>query len=315
MKLNIGISSCLLGKSVRFDGGHKGFSFAMKALSPYVEYIDVCPEMGIGLPTPRPALRLNVIDNQVRMTLSQDASQDYTQQMTEFAKAQFPKFPELAGYIVCAKSPSCGLERVRLYDPSNNSNKKEGIGIYTAQLLKQYPWLPVEEDGRLNDPIIRENFIGRVFALNELQSLMESGVTKGKLVAFHTQYKLILLSHSQADYRSLGKKIAQISNNDKLDEFYQEYRLLLMQTMAKIATRKNHTNVLMHIQGYFKKHLTSAQKIELSSIIERYRKGLLPLLSPLTLLMHYTSQYDERYLLSQRYFDPYPESLRLRYGY
>ncbi|SES80128.1 YbgA family protein [Thorsellia anophelis] len=315
MKLNIGISSCLLGKSVRFDGGHKGFAFAMKALSEYVEYIDVCPEMGIGLPTPRPALRLTMINNQVRMTLSQDTTKDFTQKMTDFATNQFEQFPVLAGYIVCAKSPSCGLERVRLYHPNDNSNQKIGVGIYTSQLLKHYPWLPVEEDGRLNDPIIRENFVGRIFALHELESLMRSGITKGKLVAFHTQYKLILLSHNQADYRTLGKKIAQLSNTDKLERFYEEYRTLLMQTMSKIATRKNHTNVLMHIQGYFKKHLNRDEKAELANIIERYRKGMLPLLAPLTLLMHYARQYDERYLLSQRYFEPYPESLRLRYGY
>lgn len=314
-KLNIGISSCLLGNKVRFDGGHKGFSFAMQALSPFVDYISVCPEMGIGLPTPRPALRLNLIDNQIRMTLSQDASSDYTDNMSEFAQTTFSHMPTLSGYIVCAKSPSCGMERVRVYSPKDNSNKKVGVGIYTAALIKQYPWLPVEEDGRLNDPILRENFVSRIFALHELNELSQQGITKAKLVAFHTKYKLLLLAHNQADYRDLGKQLAQVGKNTDLEKFFLVYRSCLMQTMSKIATRKNHTNVLMHMQGYFKQYLNSAQKMELTELVNKYRRGILPLLAPLTLLYHYARAYDVKYLLSQRYFEPYPESLRLRYGY
>ncbi|MFC0180426.1 YbgA family protein [Thorsellia kenyensis] len=314
-KLAIGISSCLLGQAVRFDGGHKGFHFAMKSLADFVDYIDVCPEMGIGMPSPRPALRLNLIDNQIRMTLSQDESEDYTEKMNQFSEKTFEQFPLLSGYIVCAKSPSCGLERVRIYNPVDKSNKKIGTGIYTSALIKKFPWLPIEEDGRLNDPLIRENFVGRIFALHELQTIMQNGLTKAKFVQFHTQYKLILLSHSQSDYRLLGKKIAQLNTHDDLAKFYAEYRLQLMETMSKIANRRNHTNVLMHIQGYFKKFLTPEQKAELSDVVLRYHKGLLPLLSPLTLFIHYMNMFDITYLKSQRYFNPYPETLRLRYGY
>lgn len=315
MNLKIGISSCLLGQTVRFDGGHKRLNFAVNDLEPFVEYINVCPEMGIGLPSPRPALRLNQVDNETRIALSSDSSQDFTAKMQSFAETQFDVFPELAGYIVCAKSPSCGMERVRIYNPADGSSRKESIGIYTAALMKRFPYLPIEEDGRLSDPLLRENFVGRIFALHELQSLKQSGLTRAKLITFHTNYKLLLLSHSQPKYRELGKLVADIKSFDDINQFYLVYRDAFMSILKIQASRKNHTNVLMHVQGYFKDFLTPAEKQELANLIERYRLGTLPLLSPLTLINHYIAQYSEDYLKEQRYFSPYPEVLRLRYGY
>lgn len=311
----IGISACLLGENVRFDGGHKRLAFAVEQLAPYVRFEPICPEMAIGLPTPRPALRLVKMDDSIVMRFSNDESIDVTEKMQSYAEKRVAPLTGLCGYIVCAKSPSCGMERVRVYSANGKDAKKAGIGMYTAELMKQHPWLPVEEDGRLNDPVLRENFVERVFALFELNQLRESGLTRGKLMAFHSRYKLILLAHSQPEYRELGRFVAAMAEWDSLEDYFTEYRLRLMNLLLHKATRHNHTNVLMHVQGYFRKQLSSPQRQELAGLIDRYRQGMQPLLAPITLLKHYMSEYPDAYLADQRYFEPYPEALKLRYGH
>ncbi|HBV39539.1 MAG TPA: hypothetical protein DEF05_07600, partial [Erwinia sp.] len=221
----------------------------------------------------------------------------------------------LCGYIVCAKSPSCGMERVRVYQPENNNNRKEGVGIFTRELMKQMPWLPVEEDGRLHDPVLRENFVERIYTLHEFNQLWRSGLTRGKLIAFHSRYKLTLLAHSQPAYREIGRFVAAIEQWSSLEAFAFEYRQRLMDLLKHKATRGNHTNVMMHVQGYFRPQLNAKQREELTSLIDHYRQGLQPLLAPMTLLKHYMSEYPDPYLTQQRYFEPYPEALRLRYGH
>lgn len=311
----IGISACLLGENVRFDGGHKRLAFAVEQLAPYVRFEPICPEMAIGLPTPRPALRLVKMDDSIVMRFSNDESIDVTEKMQSYAEKRVAPLTGLCGYIVCAKSPSCGMERVRVYSANGKDAKKAGIGMYTAELMKQHPWLPVEEDGRLNDPVLRENFVERVFALFELNQLRESGLTRGKLMAFHSRYKLILLAHSQPEYRELGRFVAAMAEWDSLEDYFTEYRLRLMNLLIHKVTRRNHTNVLMHVQGYFRKQLSSPQRQELAGLIDRYRQGMQPLLAPITLLKHYMSEYPDAYLADQRYFEPYPEALKLRYGH
>ncbi|AVF35415.1 YbgA family protein [Rahnella sikkimica] len=311
----IGISACLLGDKVRFDGGHKRFAFAVEQLAPYVRFEPICPEMAIGLPTPRPALRLVRMDEGVAMRFSNDETIDITDKMQSYAEKRVAPLTQLCGYIVCAKSPSCGMERVRVYSANGKDAKKSGVGIYTAELMKQHPWLPVEEDGRLNDPILRENFVERVFTLYELNQLRESGLTRGKLMAFHSRYKLTLLAHSQPEYRELGRFVAAMAEWASLEDYFIEYRQRLMNLLNHKATRRNHTNVLMHVQGYFRKQLNSTQRQELAGLIDRYRQGMQPLLAPITLLKHYMSEYPDAYLAEQRYFEPYPEALRLRYGH
>ncbi|WP_297203397.1 2-thiouracil desulfurase family protein [uncultured Pluralibacter sp.] len=315
-KIPIGISACLLGESVRFDGGHKRLHFAVNELSNWVRYEPVCPEMAIGLPVPRPALRL-VKDEQEGMQLrfSDGREGDLTEKMRDFTRQRIARFEGLCGYIVCAKSPSCGMERVRIYDADSKNNRKAGRGIYTQMLMDAFPWLPVEEDGRLQDPHLRENFVERVYALHELHALRDSGLKRGALIAFHSRYKLLLLAHSQPLYRELGRFVASIGDWDSLDEFFVEYRQRLMALMSLPSSRRNHTNVLMHVQGYFRKQLNSRQRQELAGLIDRYRQGTQPLLAPVTLIKHYMAEYPDAYLADQRYFDPWPESLRLRYGH
>ncbi|MDU4388782.1 MAG: 2-thiouracil desulfurase family protein, partial [Klebsiella michiganensis] len=210
---------------------------------------------------------------------------------------------------------SCGMERVRVYEPEGKNNRKAGRGIYTRLLMETFPWLPVEEDGRLHDPHLRENFVERIYALHELHALRDGGLTRGGLIAFHSRYKLLLLAHSQPLYRELGRFVAAINDWSSLEDFFCEYRLRLMALMSHPATRRNHTNVLMHVQGYFRKQLNGRQRQELASLIDRYRQGTQPLLAPVTLLKHYMAEFPDAYLAGQRYFDPWPETLRLRYGH
>jgi uncharacterized protein YbgA (DUF1722 family)/uncharacterized protein YbbK (DUF523 family) len=273
------------------------------------------PEMAIGLPTPRPALRLVKLDDgEVALRFSNHREGDLTQAMQQFSSRRVAGLEHLCGYIVCAKSPSCGMERVRVYEAEGSNNRKSGTGIFTAELKRQLPWLPVEEDGRLYDPAIRENFVERIYTLYELNKLRQSGLTRGGLIGFHSRYKLLLLAHSQPQYRELGRFVADIEKWDSLDDFFVEYRLRLMSLLEHQATRRNHTNVLMHVQGYFRRQLNTRQRHELSGLIDRYRQGTQPLLAPITLLKHYMAEYPDAYLAQQRYFEPYPEALRLRYG-
>ncbi|WP_075180706.1 2-thiouracil desulfurase family protein [Pantoea sp. 1.19] len=313
-KIPVGISACLLGDTVRFDGGHKRCLFATDQLASFVRYEPVCPEMAIGLPTPRPALRLVQKDDAVALCFSKEGGEDITARMRDFATHKVSHLHHLCGYLVCAKSPSCGMERVRVYQPDNNNNRKEGVGVFTAALMREMPWLPVEEDGRLHDDAIRENFVERICALHELNQIIDHQLTRQALYDFHSRYKLLLLAHSQPLYRELGPFVAHMADWSSLREFALAYRQKLMTLLAHHATRENHTNVLMHIQGYFSDRLSAAQRSELSDLIDRYRRGLQPLLAPVTLLKHYQAEYPHPWLAQQRYFEPYPEALRLRYG-
>ncbi|POT58154.1 hypothetical protein C3432_09570 [Citrobacter amalonaticus] len=313
-KIPVGISACLLGEAVRFDGGHKRLAFAVEELSPWVHFEPVCPEMAIGLPVPRPALRLVKGDGEIALRYSDKREGDLTGAMTAFSLGRVARFEHLCGYIVCAKSPSCGMERVRVYDAEGKNNRKSGRGIYTSVLMETFPWLPVEEDGRLCDPQIRENFVERIYALNELNGIRQQGLTRGALIDYHSRYKLLLLAHSQPAYRELGRFVAAIGEWQDLDAYFVAYRQRLMDLLSHPSSRRNHTNVLMHVQGYFRKQLNARQRQELASLIDGYRRATQPLLAPITLLKHYMAEYPDAYLSGQRYFNPWPEALRLRYG-
>lgn len=309
MNLKVGISSCLMGDEVRFDGGHKKSAFCVDELSRHIQLIQFCPEVGIGLPVPRPTIRLEQHD-EVQAVVPK-TSQNVTTELASFADKIQIKVDDLSGYILCAKSPSCGMERVKLYDPETGHAQKNGMGIFAARLKANNPALPLEEDGRLNDPHLRENFVMRVYVFNQWKHLMKRP-DKQALLKFHQGCKLLLMAHDQQRYRELGKRVGQQASID--DMFANHYIVDVMEALSKPASKKNHTNVLQHIQGYFKSDLESAQRQELSDIILQYHDGILPLMSPLTLIRHYLRAFPKEYLEGQWYLNPYPDDLKLRYG-
>lgn len=309
--IKIGISACLLGEKVRFDGGHKHDRYLTDTLGGYFEWVPVCPEVELGLGTPRETIQLVRIDRQVRLR-STKTRVDLTEQMNQYAKSRAAALAkeDLSGYVLKKDSPSCGMERVKVYPPQG-SPQRNGVGLFAQALLEQFPHLPVEEEGRLCDPKLRENWICRVFAYHALQSLWSRRWTVGKLVDFHTRYKFVLLAHSEKDYRELGRLVAAAKSLPRA-ELRARYETTFMTALKKIATARKNANVLQHMLGFLKKDLDVPSKHELLEHIEDYRQGLVPLVVPLTLLRHYVRILDVEYLRDQVYLNPHPKELALR---
>lgn len=309
-RLRIGISSCLLGDQVRFDGGHKRDSFLTGTLAPYVEWIRVCPEVELGLGVPRETLRLVRADGEVRMITTRTGI-DHTDGMRKYAERRTRELAtmELRGYVLKKDSPSCGMERVKVYDGS--APTRTGVGTYAEILKARFPALPIEEEGRLSDAVLRENFIERVFAFDRLRQLFDGRWTVGALVAFHTAHKMALLAHSTTAYQALGRLVAGAKAMAR-PELQRQYESGFMSTLARPATTKRHTNVLMHMAGHLKKPVDEASKKELLESIAEYRRELVPLVVPLTLLRHHVRVHQVEYLAGQTYLEPHPRELMLR---
>ena len=310
--LHIGISACLVGEKVRFDASNKPSNFCIHEFGQHVTYQSFCPEVAIGLPIPRPTIRQIKKDDVISVSRP-DGSGDVTSALKAYGKKVASVTKHLSGYVFCAKSPSCGMERVKLYSPEGNALKSNGIGVFAQEIMAANPLLPCEENGRLNDPIIRENFVARVYAYKHWQDVEASGITKHKLTTFHSQYKYTLMSHDLVAYKKLGQLLAK--SDIPLAEMASQYIAGLMAALSIKATRKKHANTLAHIQGYFSKQLKSNERQELCEQIDAYREGLIPLIAPLTLIKHYLLQFPKDYLAMQAYLSPYPDQLRLRYAY
>lgn len=309
--IRVGVSACLIGEEVRFDGGHKRDAFLTDAFARFVELVPVCPEVEAGFGTPREAMRLSRVDGAIRLTTVK-TGQDVTPAMERFIRRRVPTLAleELSGYVLKKNSPSCGLERVKIYD-RNGVPSASGRGLFAEALVQRFPQLPVEEEGRLSDPTLRENFVERVFAYKRLSTLFGAAWSVGSLVRFHTAHKLILLSHSPEGYRRLGALVAAARTLPRAD-VKRQYSEAFMRTMAAMATRRRHTNVLQHMAGYFKNRLDRASKVELQNTIEDYRLGLTPLVVPITLLQHHVRVHKVEYLAGQLYLQPHPKELMLR---
>jgi uncharacterized protein YbgA (DUF1722 family)/uncharacterized protein YbbK (DUF523 family) len=305
-KIPVGISSCLLGQNVRFDGGHKRDPYITGTLSEYFEFHPFCPEVEIGMGTPRPAIHLVNINGSIHCVGIKDPELDVTERLRNRAEHQKDLHADLCGYILKKDSPSCGMERVKVY--SGGQPQKDGVGIYAQEMMRNNPLLPVEEEGRLGDPGLRENFIQRVYVLYRWKLMLAEGLTQGSLTHFHARHKLIIMSHD--DYRDLGQLLAGLTKAN-LTTVAEQYILQLMTTLKKIATRKNHVNVLQHIQGYLKKALSADDKAELCEVIEQYRNGYVPLIVPLTLLKHHFRKAPDKYIEESYYMSPYPQELQL----
>ena len=286
--LVLGVSACLLGEKVRFDASNKPSSFCIHELGKHVTYKTFCPEVAIGLPIPRATIRQINVDNVIKVARP-DGSGDVTEALAEYGKRVAAMTQHLSGFIFCAKSPSCGMERVKVYNPDGHSLKSDGVGLFAKQIMDANPLLPCEENGRLNDALIRENFVARIYVYKHWQTLMASGLSIHKLITFHSQYKYTLMSHDLVAYKQLGQLLA--NHTVSLEHLATQYISGLMAALKKLATRKKHANTLAHIQGYFSKQLTSAQRQELCQYIDHYRQGLIPLIAPLTLIKHYLLQY------------------------
>jgi uncharacterized protein YbgA (DUF1722 family)/uncharacterized protein YbbK (DUF523 family) len=312
LKPRLGISACLLGDRVRFDGGHKRDPFLTDVLAPHVEWVPVCPEVEVGMGTPRETLRL--VRNPrgaVRMVTTRTGI-DYTPAMQRWAGTRLDELERLglSGYVLKKDSPSCGMERVKVFEAGAPA-VRSGRGIFASALLSRFPTLPVEEEGRLSDPRLRENFIERVFAYQRLTRFFAQPWTAGTLVAFHTAHKMSLLSHSTVAYARLGRLVSGGSGLSKAG-LRREYEQGFMQAMAVVATTKRHTNVLMHMAGHLKKLLDPESRAELHQTIDEYRRGLVPLIVPLTLLGHHVRRHGVSYLAGQTYLEPHPRELMLR---
>lgn len=305
-KIPIGISSCLLGQPVRFDGSHKHDSYITGTLGEYFEFHPFCPEVEIGLGVPRPTIHLVKFDKEIRCVGVKDPELDVTDRLRNRAVQLKECHADLCGYILKKDSPSCGMERVKVY--AGNQPRREGVGIYAGEMMRHNPLLPVEEEGRLGDPGLRENFIQRVYVLYRWKRLLAEGITIKSLTQFHARHKLIIMSH--ADYRELGQMLADVSK-DTLKEVADHYIVKLMATLKKVVSRSNHVNVLQHIQGYLRKELTADDKAELVELIERYRRGEVPLIVPLTLIKHHFRKAPDPYIEESYYMSPYPQELQL----
>lgn len=318
----IGISSCLLGQAVRYDAGHKRDPFLVETFGAHVEWVPVCPEVEAGFGTPRGAMRLVLDAPQTRergarfppehITLRViKTGADVSEQLRSYSlkRVEALSFDGLSGYILKKDSPSCGMERVKVFGGS--LPERAGRGLFAAALIARFPSLPVEEEGRMSDPRLRENFIERVFAYRRLRALFDAKWTVGDLVRFHTAHKLTLMAHSTTAYRTLGRFVADAAKRPKRT-VAEEYERQFMAALTQMATPKRHANVLQHMLGYFSDALDKAGREELLSLIEEHRIGRVPLIVPITLVRHYVRQQQVDYLAGQTYLEPHPRELSLR---
>jgi uncharacterized protein YbgA (DUF1722 family)/uncharacterized protein YbbK (DUF523 family) len=310
-KIRLGISACLLGQQVRFDGGHRHDRFITETLGQYVEFVPVCPEVECGLTIPREAMRLvGEIDHPRLVTIRTRI--DYTERMQTWAKHRVRELEaeDLNGFIFKSDSPSSGMERVKVYDAKGMPIKK-GIGMFARAFMEHFPLLPVEDEGRLHDPKLRENFIEAIFTFKRWRDTLAAGPGHKQLVDFHTRHKLLLLAHSPEHYREMGRVVAHITEGPPAQTTARYQQLLLESLRLKTTTKKN-ANVLYHLLGYFKKDLSADEKQELIDIIDHYYRGNLPLIVPITLINHYVRKYQQSYLKEQYYLHPHPLELQLR---
>jgi uncharacterized protein YbgA (DUF1722 family)/uncharacterized protein YbbK (DUF523 family) len=310
-KIRLGISSCLLGERVRYDGGHKLDHFLKDTLGKYVDWAPVCPEVEYGLPVPREAMRLEG-DPAFPRLVTIRTKIDHTEGMLKWAEMMVRELEalDLCGFVFKSRSPSSGMQGVKVYGPSGVP-VRSGVGIFARTFMERFPLLPAEDDGRLQDPSLRENFIERIFVFRRWRELMRERMSAGRLVQFHSDHKLLILSHSTKHYTILGRLVAE-AKKYRPEELYQSYITILMEGLRLTATARKNTNVLQHIMGYFRKELSQDEKQELLEVIDHYHGGCIPLIVPVTLLNHYVRKYDEPYLKRQWYLNPHPVELMLR---
>ena len=311
--IKVGISACLLGSPVRFNGGHKESRLCSETLAKHFEFVPICPEVAIGLGTPREPIRLVGDPVSPRAVGSVRSELDVTDALRTYGEDVAEALHDISGYVLMQKSPSCGMERVKVYQESGHPIKGGASGVFAQALMTARPDLPVEEDGRLNDPVLRENFLTRIFAYADWHRLLTAGLTRKAVVDFHSRYKYQLMANDPVQYKNLGRLVATVGHTP-LEEFAPQYFSQLMMALKKTASRGTHTNVLQHLSGYLKDDISGDDKRELQHVISQYREGIVPLVVPLTLLKHHFRHHPDRYIANQAYLQPHPEDLSLRNG-
>ncbi len=308
----LAISACLMGREVRYNGGHKLSQLCTRTLEQFFDFLPLCPEMAIGLGTPREPIRLVGDPQAPRAVGTVTRERDVTDALTAYARSMVTPLQEagISGLIVMQKSPSCGMERVKVYQADGHP-AEQGSGLFTATIQAALPDLPVEEDGRLHDAVLRENFISRVYCFADWQQLQREGISHKALIGFHSRYKYLVMAHNPQQYRELGRLLASAGAHDPA-ELGARYFSQLMQALRRCATRGNHANVLQHLSGYLRHALPDHDRQELQRLIEQYRSGQLPLVVPLTLLKHHFRHHPDDYIALQTYLQPHPEALSLR---
>jgi uncharacterized protein YbgA (DUF1722 family)/uncharacterized protein YbbK (DUF523 family) len=310
-EIRVGISTCLLGQKVRYDAGHKHDRYLTDILGAYFRFVPVCPELEVGMGVPREPVHLEG-DVESPHMIGTKTREDWTGRMNQYSRARVKKrdLSTLRGYILKKDSPSCGMERVKLFNEKGMAERK-AVGLYARALQEQYPLLPVEEEGRLNDARLRENFIVRVFAYDRLRNLFDGRFKRGDVVRFHAGHKYLILAHSPKHYTELGRLVAAIAKHNP-SEFRDLYCQTFMEALAVKTSTKKNVNVLQHIMGFLKDKLTSAEKADINRVIEDYHRGLVPLVVPLTLVRHYVDKHQVEYIQDQVYLNPSPKELMLR---
>jgi uncharacterized protein YbgA (DUF1722 family)/uncharacterized protein YbbK (DUF523 family) len=309
--IRLGISTCLLGENVRYDGGHKRDAFLVDELGPFVEWVSVCPEVELGMGVPRPSVRLVEVGRELRM-LSPDTGEDFTERMRVFAAARVTDLreAELDGYVLKKSSPSCGMERVKVWG-FRGPKRRDGVGLFAQALLVAWPHLPVEEEGRLADPALRENFVERVFCRNRWRAFQRAGPTRARLVEFWTAHKLLVRAHDEPGYQRLGRLVGSKGKGADA-ELHTRFEAELFAALARRATTRKHANVLQHAMGHLREHLDAGERAQIAAAVEDYRRGLIPLVVPVTLMRFQIQKHSIAYLQGQLYFDPHPKELMLR---
>lgn len=310
--IKLGISSCLMGKEVRYNGGHARDQFVIQTFTPYVDFVDICPEVECGMTVPREAIRLVGKSDNPRL-LSTRTEKDFTVQMQTWTEKRLDELgrEELCGFVFKSKSPSCARYRLKVYPEGGGQPKPEGIGMFTRAFIRKFHLIPVEEEGRLHDPQLREHFIERIFIMQRWRKLLSQPPARAPLIEFHTRHKMIFLSHNQAGYRRLGKLVGNLAEKSAV-KAYEEYQQEMTRVLEHKSTPAKHVNVLMHMLGYFKKELQTDEKQEMLELIEHFQRQLIPLIVPITLFKHFIRKYDQQYLADQFYVSPHPLELKLR---
>lgn len=311
VRLKLGISACLLGKPVRFDGGHKKNDFILSFLSHHFDFVNLCPEMEAGFGLPRPTMQLRQQAEEIRLVFSKDPTNDVTDQLTNYSDSKVNQLGDLDGFIFKKDSPSCGAYRVPVVIHKNGFKNREGVGLFAKAFMQRHPLIPVEDEGRLNDAALCENFFERVYAYSRWKQISDAENNVRGLIEFHSRHKLMLMARGSHFYQELGRMVAGTTKKDLLQR-RENYIQRFMQVMKITTHRGRQVNVLQHIMGYLKQAINSDDKQELLSVFEAYRKNHLPLITPITLLRHHLRVHPQKYISEQHYLKPFPEQLALR---